>query len=91
LKFGQFQDSGKRVCNQVLDIRGQAVKNFMRVLLIPLVVACVANITHAAEKPNVVLVFMDNFGWGELGCYGGGVLRGAATPRIDKLAAETFR
>jgi arylsulfatase len=45
----------------------------------------------AQEKPNVVLVFMDNFGWGELGCYGGGILRGAATPRIDKLADEGLR
>jgi len=44
-----------------------------------------------AEKPNIVLVFMDNFGWGELGCYGGGILRGAPTPRIDKLASEGMR
>ncbi|KAJ4420807.1 hypothetical protein N0V82_004102 [Gnomoniopsis sp. IMI 355080] len=40
------------------------------------------------SKPNVILVLADNLGWGELGCYGGGVLRGAATPRIDELAAE---
>ena len=45
----------------------------------------------AQEKPNVVLIFMDNFGWGEPGCYGGGILRGAATPRIDKLADEGMR
>ncbi|MCZ6652812.1 MAG: sulfatase-like hydrolase/transferase, partial [Planctomycetota bacterium] len=43
------------------------------------------------KKPNIVLIFMDNFGWGELGCYGGGVLRGAPTPRIDKLATEGMR
>jgi len=42
----------------------------------------------AQEKPNIVLVFMDNFGWGELGAYGGGILRGAPTPRIDSLADE---
>jgi arylsulfatase len=46
---------------------------------------------HAQEKPNIVLVFMDNFGWGELGCYGGGVLRGAPTPRIDRLADEGMK
>ncbi len=34
---------------------------------------------------------MDNFGWGELGSYGGGVIRGAATPRLDKLAREGMR
>ena len=39
-------------------------------------------------KPNIVLVFMDNFGWGEPGFNGGGIIRGAATPRMDKLAAE---
>jgi arylsulfatase len=41
-----------------------------------------------ADQPNIVVFFWDNFGWGELGCYGGGVLRGAATPRIDSIAAE---
>jgi arylsulfatase A-like enzyme len=46
---------------------------------------------NAQEKPNIVLIFMDNFGWGELGCYGGGILRGAETPRIDKLADEGLR
>ena len=44
-----------------------------------------------ATGPNVVLILADNLGWGELGCYGGGALRGAATPRIDALAAEGTR
>jgi arylsulfatase len=44
-----------------------------------------------AEKPNIVLIFMDNFGYGELGCYGGGITRGAPTPRIDKLASQGIR
>ncbi|MDH3788061.1 MAG: arylsulfatase [Xanthomonadales bacterium] len=42
-------------------------------------------------KPNIVLVLMDNFGYGEIGVYGGGVMRGAATPRIDSIAAEGFQ
>lgn len=48
---------------------------------------------HAAEggKPNIVFILMDNLGYGELGCYGGGILRGAPTPRIDKLATEGTR
>ena len=45
----------------------------------------------AAEKPNIVLINMDNFGYGELGVYGGGITRGAPTPRIDKLASEGMR
>jgi arylsulfatase len=42
-------------------------------------------------RPNIVLVLMDNLGWGELGTYGGGVLRGAPTPRIDALADEGLK
>jgi arylsulfatase len=43
------------------------------------------------DKPNIVLVLMDNFGYGEVGVYGGGVLRGAPTPNIDSIAAEGFQ
>jgi arylsulfatase len=42
-------------------------------------------------KPNIVFMLMDNLGYGEPGCYGGGITRGAATPRIDKLATEGTR
>ena len=42
-------------------------------------------------QPNVVLILADNLGWGELGCYGGGAIRGAPTPRIDALALEGTR
>ncbi len=45
----------------------------------------------AQDKPNIVLVFMDNFGWGEPGFNGGGIIRGAPTPRLDKLASEGLR
>ena len=45
----------------------------------------------SAGLANIVLVLMDNFGYGEVGVYGGGVLRGAATPNIDSLASEGFR
>jgi arylsulfatase A-like enzyme len=44
-----------------------------------------------SDRPNIVLVLMDNLGYGELGVYGGGILRGAPTPRIDALAAEGLR
>jgi arylsulfatase len=42
-------------------------------------------------KPNIVFILMDNLGYGELGVYGGGITRGAPTPRIDQLAAEGLR
>ena len=43
------------------------------------------------KKPNIVFILTDNLGYGELGVYGGGILRGASTPRIDKLASEGMR
>ena len=46
---------------------------------------------QAQDKPNIVLMVMDNLGWGEIGVYGGGILRGAETPRLDELAAEGLR
>lgn len=39
-------------------------------------------------KSNIVLMFMDNVGYGDLGCYGN---RAVKTPRIDSLAAEGAR
>jgi arylsulfatase A-like enzyme len=45
----------------------------------------------AQGKPNVLLVFLDNFGWGEPGFNGGGIIRGAATPTLDQLAADGLR
>jgi arylsulfatase A-like enzyme len=51
-------------------------------------------VQHSAtstRQPNIVLVLVDNLGWGELGCYGGGAIRGAPTPHIDGLAAEGTR
>jgi arylsulfatase len=44
-----------------------------------------------ADKPNFVFILADNLGYGELGCYGGGLLRGAPTPIIDRLAREGLR
>ena len=48
-------------------------------------------VNASPRRPNIVLVLMDNLGYGELGVYGGGVLRGAPTPRIDALADEGLR
>src|SRR5882672_5638815 len=47
--------------------------------------------TNAQKKPNIVYIMVDNYGWGEPGCYGGGILRHAPTPNIDRLATEGAR
>jgi arylsulfatase A-like enzyme len=43
------------------------------------------------QRPNVVFILADNVGYGDLGSYGGGELRGAPTPRLDQLAREGLR
>lgn len=50
---------------------------------------CPAN--AQTDHPNVVLILADNVGYGDLGPYGGGELRGAPTPRIDELAQEGLK
>jgi arylsulfatase A-like enzyme len=42
----------------------------------------------AADRPNVVIVLMDDFGWGDPSCYGNTM---AKTPHIDRMAAEGAR
>jgi arylsulfatase A len=44
--------------------------------------------TPAQRPPNVVLVMMDDLGYGDLGSYGGSDVR---TPNIDRLAREGVR
>ncbi len=42
----------------------------------------------AALRPNIVLIFVDDMGYGDLGCYGN---KRNKTPDIDRLAAEGQR
>jgi arylsulfatase A-like enzyme len=41
------------------------------------------------RHPNIVLMYPDNLGYGEVGVYGG--VRGVPTPRLDALAREGMR
>ena len=63
------------------------------VAVLACVSACITSaVAQAADtKPNVVFILADNVGYGDLGPYGGGELRGAPTPRIDQLANEGLR
>jgi len=40
---------------------------------------------RSAERPNIVFIFADDWGWGDLGCHGHPYVK---TPNIDRLAAE---
>lgn len=39
-------------------------------------------------KPNIIFIFIDDMGWGDVGCYGNDFID---TPRIDQLAEEGMR
>jgi arylsulfatase A-like enzyme len=55
-----------------------------------LLAALLANPIPAADppRPNVVLIYADDLGYGDLGCYGA---KGDPTPHLDKMAREGVR
>src|SRR5271170_4601788 len=58
-------------------------------LLASLTMVSVQNMAQAqVEKPNIVLIVSDDFGYGDMGAYGGGENRGQPTPNLDRMAAE---
>jgi len=42
----------------------------------------------AGSRPNIIIIFCDDLGWGDLGCYGHPTIR---TPNLDRLAAQGLR
>ena len=58
-------------------------------LLCGLLLNLLATSLFAAERPpNVVLIYADDLGYGDVGCYGA---KGWKTPHLDKLAADGVR
>ncbi len=56
------------------------------------VLACAAtllfsSVVTAADRPNIIIVLVDDMGYSDIGCYGGEI----ETPHLDKLAAEGLR
>lgn len=43
------------------------------------------------KKPNIIKILVDDVGYTELGVYGGGKLRGAPTPNLDKMANQGMK
>ncbi|MFK7850269.1 MAG: arylsulfatase [Akkermansiaceae bacterium] len=54
---------------------------------IPFVLSILTSLLSAAEKPNIVLIMVDDMGYSDLGCWGGEV----DTPNIDLLAKNGLR
>lgn len=56
----------------------------IRILTFIFLLTCVAG---AAERPNILLMMVDDLGFSDFGCYGSEI----ETPRIDRLAHEGLR
>lgn len=70
---------------------------FQRTSIGILAASCLTLLTPLADgtepdarspKPNVVLILIDNVGYGDLGCYGNTEVK---TPHIDRLASQSVR
>jgi arylsulfatase len=55
---------------------------------IVLALAFIVSPTFAADKPNIILILSDDFGYGDSAPYGGGPGRGMPTPALERLANE---
>jgi arylsulfatase A-like enzyme len=60
----------------------------LETLVAILLLAAAPLVRGADDRPNLLLLFVDNVGYGDLGCYGN---REALTPHIDQLAREGVR
>jgi arylsulfatase len=59
------------------------------IVLVAAMVLAAGPAAAAPPRPNIVLMYPDNLGYGEVGIYGG--VRGVPTPRLDALAREGMR
>ena len=62
----------------------------MRIFSILVTLFCVSaslSKVHAADKPNIIVVFIDDMGYSDFSCFGGTV----ETQHVDRLAAEGIR
>lgn len=60
-------------------------------ILFGMVALCVLQVPSgisAAERPNIVLVFIDDMGWGDFSCFGN---QAVETENFDRLASEGIR
>ena len=59
-----------------------------RAVLMTVMLLSSLGFAQAATKPNILLIYVDDLGYGDLGSYGHSVLQ---TPNIDSLAAEGMK
>jgi arylsulfatase A-like enzyme len=60
-----------------------------RLLICLIVAGALPASAQRVTRPNIILMFPDNLGWGEVGIYGS--VRGVPTPNIDSIAIRGIR
>ena len=58
------------------------------IYLLAITIAFLTTAVGSAERPNIVLIYADDLGYGDVGCYGATAVR---TPNIDQIANEGLR
>ncbi|MEC8972314.1 MAG: arylsulfatase [Verrucomicrobiota bacterium] len=65
------------------------MKTIMKLRFVPLLILMALGAVAAADgKPNIVIIYADDLGYGDVGCYGATHVR---TPNIDRLAGQGRR
>src|SRR5258708_40007096 len=65
-----------------------ALKRFAAGVTLLALMGSATAFAQQSNKPNILVILADNLGYGDLGVYGGGELRGAPPPRLDEFAAQ---
>ncbi|MEZ5387002.1 MAG: arylsulfatase [Prosthecobacter sp.] len=55
--------------------------------ILPVLLCVICGLSFAAEKPNIVVILVDDMGFSDIGCYGSEI----PTPNLDALAANGLR
>ena len=79
----------------MIESNVKELKNMKRTSSIASIILVVITCLHIAypinaqdRLPNIVLVFIDDMGWGDFSCFGNAAVK---TPNIDRLAEEGLR
>ena len=64
------------------------LENGMKIIALIFFSFCISQIGFAQQKPNIIYIYADDLGYGELGCYGQQKIK---TPNLDQIAKEGIR
>ncbi len=71
-----------------MGMRNKALTIHKKSLIVFLLVLLFSQLGWAQEKPNIIIIYADDVGYGDIGCYGAEVI---PTPNIDALAERGMR